>query len=1658
MAEAIIMDLTVVCQRFPKPPQPEINRDNILEAIDTIFEGETRIVIIEGLEGIGKTNTLAQFARKHPHNAFSLFVSYTSRWAYDPRILRLDLYNQINWVLNKEETLAAENIEEGLLLSRFYELNRYARNKRQIFYFILDGLDEIPKEDIITRDLILNLLPFGGEYFRFLLAGDYNQLHMALPPKIASKPYQLAPFTLDDTAKYLHDLVNDRSDIEEIHQLCSRIPGYLASVRRLLASGVDVKKIIDGDLSEPLEIFELEWREVDTTDEELLDILALLAHDRKKHSIDDVVRLLNISAERVNAILQSLGFVKVDPERGDVGFVSEAFRKFAAIQIRHLGDKINSILIEDLLEDPDSETALTYLPTYLEQAGRFEDILTYLSPEHFTQMLESSQSLSPVQQKADLGVRVAKRLGRNWDLIRLSMQKSALINLGGAKSRVAEIEARVALNDYESALTLAQSAVLKEDRLHLLAIVARKRREQSLPIDQELSTQIRQLYSQIDHKSLKGQATEIASELMYSDPKIAIELVEKATDTDSGENALDWALAKLSLAGFAANTTQLSSTDAENTEGNENVTSKIKDPRARRFTATAALLFKEYTAKEVIAEVEKLESTTDRLYILRKWAMNNRERSDAADVVDYALKLAIKTTPFTFNASVLRELAAPLPFILDENNARHLVGTFDSQQGTIETLGPTEDFIRLQLLLARAESRYDSDAARNRVGDVYLKVSYIDELDLKAVCLARLVSSLSNIDPDLKFEAEDSEKIHSAAKEEFKASIEQLLRGTAEHYEATRRAIRALAKFKHDMAFELVKSLNTQYRRDIALVDLFKSAVQIPIDQINLGFLETALDEFADPDLRDESHLAVIERLAGEPEKLKLVVSNALPFFDRIRNIRIVDERARACCLSYALLMKSDPVQHAGLAAHLLSLMDEAWQLIDVGWERVEAGFKIAEALASYSIEKSRAYIELTEKFRDEIAMDTESTGTAYLGCLRLAIRAFSGLLPKNLDTQEDLERLTNLINVLPANGERAAAWAEMSIRSYLSGRADLCKRLVNERVLPLWQSISENDSASRARCLIVISPALYFAHPQTCLENIAKLLPLERDEAYWEVCNVILRKRPADEPYDAIPGRGYDISFTDIVDICGLLELMETDSSIYHFIKGISDTVVSPEYKNSFSRPQKASIVERLNKIISSKLPMAQNIKHEGYKIVSEARVARIQLAIHQVRQNVWDDLASAARNIPNLADRGHVLSIIAAAMPSNLLAKRIQILEEAKELINQIPAVFDRVEHYESFASLSADISLTLSKSCIAEAMNSALQGDDPSLQRLQKRLIDLAFRIDPNLASTVAALADNDPAKVSSSKNLNNQLDILKLKKKMIDESPTGVELSTAEKPNAPQAAWRNLGGLNTTRVAPLHFDHTIEWIELSSGLPLEKAYPIWAWVIENAVRRYSKTDAAKTHLRPIFEATLQGGAMCEKIAARSSTMIKRTTTMITTSSKVQSTLIRAGEREKALEFLTDWFANGVHEYLKICDPYFGLDDLPLLQLLKSANPTCRVQILTSKEHNKKVPQPQDEAYLAHWRLKVSDQDPPETEIVIAGIEESGKSPIHDRWWLTSGGGVRVGTSYNSLGLTRDSEISILSPEEAEMREIEVDQCLRRVKREHEGKKVQYSLFTL
>lgn len=1643
MAKLEVMDLTVACQSFPELPKPEIRRENFLDTIDTIFESNTQLVVIEGAEGIGKTTLLAQFARRHPDRALSLFIKPTSRWGYDPEILRFDLCNQLNWILCQEELSPTEDIGDGFLRTGLLGLRKRARHLRSMFYFVVDGLDEIPEQDVSIRHLVLEMLPLGLPSFRFLLSGDLDHLSGYIPQGVSHKSYPLSGFTLDQTVNYFEGLAIDRPSIEEIYKICRKIPGHLATVRRILLSGTSVQTLFEEMPDQLPDLFEIEWRRVRANDENQLHLLAILAHDRRRHSIDDLAHILDLQPGAVDNLLQDLGFVFVDPANREASFVSETFRKFAAVQLRHLKDTVNALLVNDLLREPDSERARVHLPGYLQEAGHLEDLLTYLSPDHFPRMLELSKSLGPAKQQAELGVNTARELRRDGDLMRFSAQRSAMLELDGAKVWRSEIEARMASGDYDAAINLAQSAVLTEERLHLLAIVAKAQREQGLAPEPEIVEQIRQLYNQIDLTSLGEQAVEIASDLLYSNANLAIDMVEKATNSGVDENALDWAFAKLSIVALSANSEQYQTADTV-----EVIRSRIKDPRARRFSTAASLLIEDYSAAEVIAQVQRLESTDDRLYLLRRWTMDNREREDAWEVVDFALDLAIKTTPYSPNAGVLREIATPLPFLPDELKARQLVSRFDGQKGTVERLGPTEDYVRLQLLLAQTESKYDFDAARSRLVDIYLTISYLEDLAVKTGCMARLAATLEDMDPQKTLETED--EIHTLTKNDVYTNTQQLLDATAEHYSVTRSIVRALTKSNPDMALKVAQALNTQARRDLALLDLINSAIQAPTDKLDLAFIECAVGQLVDLDLRDEAVLNIMSRLSSASEKNEALAAAALPLINRVGDIQDASERCNACCLAHSFLVEQDPVKYSGLVSHLLHILETAWRSLNVGWRKIDVGFKIVDALAEHSIEMARQYLEWTEQYRKEIILDAHPTALTYLGCLRLAIRAYGGLLLANLNSVDDLESLAHLIDRVPSDGERAGLWAELALRCYVNGQLDDCKRIVTERVKPGLMNIAEQDGRYLAEVTIAVAPALFCAHQRTALDQISKLPPSLRDGAYAHIAEFIFHKQSSSDPYDVLPGQEYDLTHEEIVDICDLLELMDNDGLIYHLVEKVSDSVVSRGRKNPLSRQQKADIADCLAKVVNAKLPNRQrHIKHEGYKVAALAQVARIQRA----KPEQWLDLVESARQIPNLADRVLVLCMVAIAMPDK--DRRKQVLEEAKNLIEEIPTALDRIHRYEEFASRVVNIDSPLSREYLKLAMQSAVESDRPELYPVQRQIIDLAYKLDQDLAASLASMADDDPARATTHTNLKRRYQVLDLKNKMANES---LSDTASSKSDYSRAAWMLLGTLNAKRVKPFGLDCGRELIQVASDLPFSQSYPILACVIENMIQRYSKTDHASKYLRPIYEAILSVTELAARMAARSTGQLEQARCQSFRTSTSTSVLIRSGDREAAMQFLKDWFEHQVKDYLKICDPYFGLEELEILQLLHSVNPACRVQVLTSKKHHKKVPPPWEDAYRTHWRLHVSEQDPPVTEILIVGTESDGKLPIHDRWLLTSGGGIRTGTSLNSLGVGRDSEISYLTEEDAKIRETEVDRYLQRIERDHSGERLLYTLFTL
>jgi hypothetical protein len=186
-----VMHLTLVCQSFPRLPEPLIPRDNLLNTIERMFAGEIELVMIEGDEGLGKTTLLAQFAWQHPDHTFSVFIKAASKFGYDPATVRYDLCCQLLWVLRPDESCRPEEADDGYLRKLFLELRKRAR--REAFYFVFDGLADIPDESI--RSAILEMLPLGQSFY-FLLSGDLDLLPSHVRRHVECKSWEMVSFPL----------------------------------------------------------------------------------------------------------------------------------------------------------------------------------------------------------------------------------------------------------------------------------------------------------------------------------------------------------------------------------------------------------------------------------------------------------------------------------------------------------------------------------------------------------------------------------------------------------------------------------------------------------------------------------------------------------------------------------------------------------------------------------------------------------------------------------------------------------------------------------------------------------------------------------------------------------------------------------------------------------------------------------------------------------------------------------------------------------------------------------------------------------------------------------------------------------------------------------------------------------------------------------------------------------------------------------------------------------------------------------------------------------------------------------------------------------------------------------------------------------------------
>ena len=564
------------------------------------------------------------------------------------------------------------------------------------------------------------------------------------------------------------------------------------------------------------------------------------------------------------------------------------------------------------------------------------------------------------------------------------------------------------------------------------------------------------------------------------------------------------------------------------------------------------------------------------------------------------------------------------------------------------------------------------------------------------------------------------------------------------------------------------------------------------------------------------------------------------------------------------------------------------------------------------------------------------------------------------------------------------------------------------------------------------------------------------RDTALFYIVKTIANKKPPSEPFETRSRHYFELSYEELVDICELLKRLSYDVFIDLVVGLICQTIGHKRSRTSYSSEQRSDILKRIEDTLCVQLPDVRNIRHNGYQLAAKSYV----LGATRAPSSQSNSIIESARGINNIPDRCLVLSVIAAELAARDKVMSSRLLKEAEELISEIPLLLERANKYRSIAQLVLPFDPGLGRQYLRSAMQSALLEDNPETFQIRLQIMDEAHSIDPDLASALASLVDDDPARLEIREQLQKRFRESDRRKALLEGKSSNGDNDEWEKYELAQSAWRALGAMNANRATALSLDRVRELVQKSSSYSISESFPIFAWCLESMVKKYQDTKQARSFLRPAFEATLSAVELTDKIVAKSSAIVKETSISAFENFSANSVMIMSSERDKGIAYLERWIEKNVVGYLKICDPYFGPADLEILQVILKINPDCKISILTSIKHQVQdnLAVPWDLSFRTYWRLSVSDQEPPDTKIVLAGTGKGGILPIHDRWWLTHGGGIRMGTSYNSLGRQRDSEISVLAEDEAKVREREIDQYFAMEKREHQGERLNYTIFNL
>ncbi|MFS2190426.1 hypothetical protein ACCC92_27390, partial [Mucilaginibacter sp. Mucisp84] len=593
-----------------------VPRLNLVHELEDMFDKDCKIIILEGKEGVGKTDILLQFSKKHPFDSITFFINPAFRASYRQDYLMEDIGRQM-YFFNKNEAPPDElEITEGIFNKLAFDLITSPGRKNRPVYFLLDGLDQIEKSDFELLKNVLQNLPWSTNNFYFLVSGTIEKLKDFFPSAWLKnfKSLRVPRFTEPETKQLfnLDDSNESNSFLHEIHNTWKGHPESLSQVKRILDGGVSIQEFLKKfDITEKNELLEIEWKRanlggLDLNSNKIL-VISIITFDDNIRSVERLASILNVSKNDLLNLISEISFISINEE--NVSFVSNSYRQYAIYKLKRFEKETNAKLIQFYTQSDDLNSILN-LPTLFDKNNEWNNVVNLLTINNLDLIISNSRSFADIKKQINYGYKAAKSLKNSYEnIFRFSLHRSILIGLQSNDSRKNKIKSYVVLDRQEEAFSLIANSVLKEDRLKMLIFFVQYSKKEKKDVDVLLINEIKDLLVDIDPGYLRENMMDIAIGLAHFLPNEAIHVIEKALGLKPDSNSIEWLMG---IIGIIANKNRDSSNEDGLTPEKEGGN---KDSFVNKFATSIGYGISEIKPDEIFAEIEKVEKPSDRVYL-----------------------------------------------------------------------------------------------------------------------------------------------------------------------------------------------------------------------------------------------------------------------------------------------------------------------------------------------------------------------------------------------------------------------------------------------------------------------------------------------------------------------------------------------------------------------------------------------------------------------------------------------------------------------------------------------------------------------------------------------------------------------------------------------------------------------------------------------------------------------------------------------------------------------------------------------------------------------------------------------------------------------------------------------------------------------------------